>query len=63
MSGNVWEWCWDVDPDHSDRRYNRGGGYNNDDYCCEVDGRYDYGDDPDHRDGYLGFRIVCFASN
>ena len=61
MSGNVSEWCWDVDPDYSPCRCLRGGSYNNSDYYCEVD----------HRDrrqgGYqnydVGFRIVCSASN
>lgn len=61
MSGNVWEWCWDVAPDNGDYRYNRGGGYNGDDYYCRVsDGYYIYAYfqcDP------WGFRIVCSASN
>lgn len=62
MSGNVWEWCWDVYPDGSDCRYHRGGCYSFfGDISCEVsfwchDHANDQGD-------YLGFRIVCSASN
>lgn len=60
MSGNVSEWCWDVNPDNGDYRYNRGGGYNGDDYDCRVsDGYYIYA----YFQCALGFRIVCSASN
>ncbi len=57
MSGNVWEWCWDVNPDDRDRRYYRGGSYDDLDDYCKVDCRdYDYvGDQYRH----LGFRVVC----
>ena len=59
MIGNVYEWCWDVDPYRSRRRYYRGGSYSNSDYDCE-------GGSGDHyyasRRGYnVGFRIVCNA--
>ena len=59
MIGNVYEWCWDVDPYRSRRRYYRGGSYSNSDYDCE-------GGNGDHyyasRRGYnVGFRIVCNA--
>ena len=62
MSGNVWEWCWDVDPSRSDHRYNRGGsfyirGYND----CEISSRRSYFDNIRFYD--LGFRIVCNADN
>lgn len=60
MSGNVFEWCWDVSPYYSDGRYYRGGGYN--DYGCDVDGGHSsyYAS---YRNRDLGFRIVCSASN
>ncbi len=61
MSGNVWEWCWDVNPYYGDGRYYRGGGYYYDDYSCEVDNRNS--SSADVRDYDLGFRIVCSASN
>ena len=62
MSGNVWEWCWDVDAYHIGySRYNRGGSYFDDDYDCEVfDRSYDFANEQCY---YLGFRIVCSASN
>ena len=61
MSGNVWEWCWDVFPYYSDLRYIRGGScYDNDDRC-EVS---DWGWRSRSSQFYdLGFRIVCSASN
>ena len=61
MSGNVVEWCWDVYPYYSSGRYSRGGGYNCNDNYCKVDGRdYSYAS---RQNRYLGFRIVCSASN
>ena len=61
MSGNVWEWCWDVTPYSSYDRYNCGGSYNYDDRRCKVGYRDD--DDASLQDYDLGFRIVCSASN
>lgn len=61
MSGNVWEWCWDVSPSNSYNRYYCGGSYSYIDYNCKVDGRYSNGACNQDRD--LGFRIVCSASN
>lgn len=68
MSGNVWEWCWDVSPDSSDCRYLRGGSYYGSGRRCKVYYRYcDYASCQssfaDNRHNNLGFRIVCFASN
>ena len=61
MSGNVWEWCWDLLPFDSYNRYFCGGSYDNDDYGCEVYSRLDRS--ADSRYSSLGFRIVCSASN
>ena len=61
MSGNVWEWCWDVGPYSSNSRYVRGGSYSDYDSDCRVSYRssrhacYQYNS--------LGFRVVCSASN
>lgn len=57
MSGNVLEWCWDVFPNYSGHRYNRGGSYHDNDYSCKVDYRSYY--IAYNRYSYLGFRIVC----
>lgn len=61
MSGNVWEWCWDVDPDFRSLRYNCGGGYDRSGYYCKVSYRDNY--DACLQRDYIGFRIVCSASN
>ena len=61
MSGNVWEWCWDVCPYNSDNRYNRGGSCYNDDNFCRVSSRSS--DRGNNQNGGLGFRVVCSASN
>ena len=61
MSGNVWEWCWDVNPRSSYYRYYRGGSYNRFGFYCDVDNRdYNYAHDQYYN---VGFRIVCSASN
>ena len=65
MSGNVWEWCWDVDPSFSDCRCNCGGSWVNDydsrNYGCEVDSRSRFR--ASIRGSYLGFRLVRSLSN
>lgn len=67
MSGNVWEWCWDVNPYlHGDYRYYRGGsywdrGYYREGDYCEVTNRSSCEGDHQNRD--VGLRIVCSASN
>ena len=62
MSGNVWEWCWDVNPCYSNRRrYDCGGSCNSidDGNYCKVD--YRSHDNADYQYYGLGFRIVCSA--
>ncbi|MDY2839766.1 MAG: SUMF1/EgtB/PvdO family nonheme iron enzyme [Treponema sp.] len=61
MSGNVWEWCWDVYPYDGSRRYNRGGSYYGSDYYCKVSSGYDRS--ANFPSDNLGFRIVCNADN
>ena len=56
MSGNVWEWCWDVSPSGSHNRYTCGGSWYNISVLCEVGGR-NYGKAID-RDNDIGFRLV-----
>ena len=61
MSGNVTEWCWDVDSYYDFCRYDCGGSFNSSDNDCEVSGR-SYGGAKFYY-ATLGFRIVCNASN
>ena len=54
MSGNVWEWCWDL---VSSSRRNRGGGWNNRNAeDCAVGYRGSYY--PDSRYSNFGFRLA-----
>ena len=57
MSGNVWEWCWDVDPYYSSSRCRRGGSYYDYDRYCKVGSWDSYDASSQYR--HLGFRIVC----
>lgn len=57
MSGNVWEWCWDVDPSNSYYRWFRGGSYDLLSYSCKVvSGNRS---SADYQNNRLGFRVVC----
>ena len=59
MTGNVYEWCWDVNPYNSYYRYYRGGSYSHRGNNCLVDDWSNY--DAADRNDDLGFRIVCNA--
>lgn len=61
MSGNVWEWCWDVHQDYINFRCIRGGGYDYGDRDCEVVYR-NHGTRDDFWGSFIGFRVVCSAS-
>ena len=61
MSGNVGEYCWDIDPDRSFNRYECGGSWTFNAYYCRVDYRSS-GNAYFH--GYnVGFRLVRTLSN
>ncbi len=54
MSGNVWEWCWDIYS--SPNRVIRGGGWDRSASDCAVSSRGE--GDPRNRNSYDGFRVV-----
>ena len=54
MSGNVWEWCWDL-YDNTNYRVLRGGSWYSYGSSCEVSDRGNYG--PYSRYGSYGFRV------
>lgn len=60
MSGNVWEWCWDVSPYNYCDRYYRGGSCYYYDYNWVGSRDYSHAD---RQESDWGFRIVCSASN
>ena len=59
MSGNVWEWCWDVHSSY--RRCYCGGSWNYFDYGCEVD--YRLYSTANYCNDYRGFRLVRSLTN
>lgn len=72
MSGNVWEWCQDTCPYHSNplnrknniiedyassHRVIKGGSGGTEKDLCKVS--YTYGQHPDYKGCYVGFRLAC----
>jgi formylglycine-generating enzyme required for sulfatase activity len=55
MSGNVWEWCWDMDQSGSAHRI-RGGSWNHHSNHGTV--RYRISRSPETRYGVIGFRLA-----
>ena len=60
MSGNVWEWCFDLDGP-SYRRIRGGSWFHNADYAA-VAGRSDH-NSPDNRFHNFGFRLARSSGN
>jgi formylglycine-generating enzyme required for sulfatase activity len=59
MSGNEWEWCWDIDS--GTNRVRKGGSWYNDTGSCTVAYRYGYDLLGMHMS--IGFRVVCPPSS
>ena len=58
MSGNVWEWCWDLDSIYSTNRKHRGGGWDHWEEHCSV-GYWEWTSSyPALRQSDIGFRIA-----
>jgi formylglycine-generating enzyme required for sulfatase activity len=55
MSGNVWEWCWDMDQSGSAHRI-RGGSWNH--HANHGTVRYRISRSPETRYGVIGFRLA-----
>jgi formylglycine-generating enzyme required for sulfatase activity len=60
MSGNVWEWCWDIYLDTSDRVF-RGGSWNDGAEGADLSRRGSYY--PADRRSSFGFRLARNAGN
>jgi sulfatase modifying factor 1 len=56
MSGNVWEWCWDLWSEEGSFRVMRGGSWLPRAGRCRVALRNGYW--PDYRDSLIGFRLL-----
>ena len=61
MSGNVWEWCWDLYSSSGSDRVARGGSWHGDAGGCSVSYRYYFG--PSYARAYLGFRLARSAQD
>lgn len=62
MSGNVWEWCWDLSDPQSSARRPRGGSWGNSAGPCTVAGRDRYYN-PGSRAYRIGFRLARSSGN
>ena len=58
MSGNLWEWCWDLGSSGGANRRFRGGSWGAAADFATVSSR-DYNGIPDSHDYYGGFRLAC----
>jgi formylglycine-generating enzyme required for sulfatase activity len=61
MSGNAWEWCWDVHDPYPSLRHISGGGWTGAEKFCRVAFRLNF--NPDSRFNYLGFRMARSSGN
>jgi len=59
MSGNVWEWCFDLSPSSiSGERLRIGGGFNHTSYHLQIGERYSGKGDPWNAAADVGFRVT-----
>lgn len=61
MSGNIWEWCWEVAPVRRGFGYAYGGSYDDNDNCCQVESCRNYSNNS--LDFNLGFRLALTSIN